>query len=175
MFGFITRRLAQSLIVMLVVSAVSFSLFNLVGDPVNNMVGQDATLERRAEIREALGLNDSILVQYTRFLGNAVQFEFGNSYRIKRPVDELILEKVPATLELVLVSAIFATGFGIAAGVYTGIHRNSWVSRSLLSGSLVGVSLPTFIIGIALIYVFAVHLRLLPSSGRGDTVEIGLW
>ncbi|MEM6440191.1 MAG: ABC transporter permease [Pseudomonadota bacterium] len=175
MFGFITRRLAQSLIVMLVVSAVSFSLFNLVGDPVNNMVGQDATLERRAEIREALGLNDSILVQYTRFLGNAVQFEFGNSYRIKRPVDELILERLPATLELVFVSAIFAMGFGITAGVYTGIHRNSWLSRTLLSGSLVGVSLPTFIIGIGLIYVFAVHLRWLPSSGRGGTVDVGLW
>jgi peptide/nickel transport system permease protein len=175
MFGFITRRLFQSLIVMLVVSAVSFSLFNLVGDPVNNMVGQDATLERRAEIREALGLNDSILVQYARFLGNAVQFEFGNSYRIKRPVDELILEKLPATLELVFVSALFAMGFGITAGVYTGIHRNSWLSRTLLSGSLVGVSLPTFIIGIGLIYVFAVHLRWLPSSGRSGTVDVGLW
>ncbi|MEO0681227.1 MAG: ABC transporter permease [Pseudomonadota bacterium] len=175
MFGFITRRLFQSLIVMLVVSAVSFSLFNFVGDPVNNMVGQDATRERREQIREELGLNDSIPVQYARFLSNAVQFEFGNSYRIKRPVDELILEKVPATLELVLVSAIFATGFGIAAGVYTGIHRNSWVSRSLLSGSLVGVSLPTFIIGIGLIYVFAVNLRVLPSFGREGTVDIGLW
>jgi peptide/nickel transport system permease protein len=175
MFGFITRRLFQSLIVMLVVSAVSFSLFNLVGDPVNNMVGQDATLERRAEIREALGLNDSIVVQYTRFLGNAVQFEFGNSYRIKRPVDQLIMEKLPATLELVFVSALFAMGFGITAGVYTGIHRHSWLSRTLLSGSLVGVSLPTFIIGIGLIYLFAVHLRWLPSSGRSGTVDVGPW
>jgi peptide/nickel transport system permease protein len=175
MLGFIARRLMQSLIVMAVVSAVSFSLFNFVGDPVNNMVGQDATRERREAIREALGLNDSILTQYGRFVSNTLQGDFGLSYRIKRPVDELILERLPATLELVFVSAILAMGFGIAAGVYTGIRRNSWLSRALLSGSLVGVSLPTFIIGIGLIYVFAVNLRWLPSSGRGGTVELGGW
>ncbi|HKK36610.1 MAG TPA: ABC transporter permease [Paracoccaceae bacterium] len=175
MLGFIARRLMQSLIVMAVVSAVSFSLFNFVGDPVNNMVGQDATRERREQIREALGLNDSILTQYGRFVGNMVQGDFGLSYRIKRPVDELILERLPATLELVFVSAILAMGFGIAAGVYTGIRRDSWLSRALLSGSLVGVSLPTFIIGIGLIYVFAVNLRWLPSSGRGGTVDLGWW
>lgn len=175
MLGFIARRLMQSLIVMAVVSAVSFSLFNFVGDPVNNMVGQDATRERREQIREALGLNDSIVTQYGRFVGNMVQGDFGLSYRIKRPVDELILERLPATLELVFVSAILAMGFGIAAGVYTGIRRDSWLSRALLSGSLVGVSLPTFIIGIGLIYVFAVNLRWLPSSGRSGTVDLGGW
>ncbi len=175
MLGFIGRRLMQSLIVMAVVSAVSFSLFNFVGDPVGNMVGQDATRERREQIREALGLNDSIVTQYGRFVGNMVQGDFGLSYRIRRPVDELILDRLPATLELVFVSAIIAMGFGIAAGVYTGIRRDSWLSRVLLSGSLVGVSLPTFIIGIGLIYVFAVNLRWLPSSGRGGTVDLGWW
>ncbi len=175
MLGFIARRLMQSLIVMAVVSAVSFSLFNFVGDPVNNMVGQDATRERREMIRETLGLNDSIPTQYARFVGNAVQGEFGLSYRIRRPVDQLIFERLPATLELVFVSAILAMGFGIAAGVYTGIRRDSWLSRALLSGSLVGVSLPTFIIGIGLIYVFAVNLRWLPSSGRSGTVDLGWW
>jgi peptide/nickel transport system permease protein len=175
MFFFIFRRLAQSILVMAIVSAVSFSLFNFVGDPVNNMVGQDATREQRIEIRQQLGLDDPILSQYARFLGNTLQGDFGMSYRIKRPVDQLILERLPATLELVFVSAVIALVVGIGLGVYTGIRRHSWISRSILSVSLVGVSLPTFIIGIALIYVFAVHLRWLPSSGRSGTVDFGWW
>ena len=175
MLFFILRRLAQSLLVMAVVSAISFSLFNFLGDPVNNMVGQDATREQRLEIRDKLGLNDPILTQYARFVGNAVQGDFGLSYRIRRPVDELIMERLPATIELVFVSAIIALVFGIGLGVYTGIKRNSWVSRAILSVSLVGVSLPTFIIGITLIYLFAVILRWLPSSGRGGTVDLGWW
>ena len=172
---FILKRLAQSLLVMAVVSAISFSLFNFVGDPVNNMVGQDATREQRIEIRQQLGLDDPILTQYTRFMGNILSGDFGLSYRIKRPVDELSLERLPATLELVFVSAIIALAVGITLGVYTGIRRKSWVSRVILSTSLIGVSLPTFIIGIALIYVFAVHLRWLPSSGRSGTVDLGWW
>ncbi len=175
MFAFILKRLAQSLLVMAVVSAISFSLFNFVGDPVNNMVGQDATREQRIEIRQQLGLDDPILVQYSRFMSNALQGDFGLSYRIKRPVDELIFERLPATIELVFVSAIIALVVGIGLGVYTGIRRNSWISRTVLSTSLVGVSLPTFIIGIALIYLFAVILRWLPSSGRGGTVDLGWW
>ena len=175
MFAFILRRLAQSILVMAVVSAIAFSLFNFVGDPVNNMVGQDATREDRIRIRQELGLDDPILTQYLRFMGNAVQGDFGLSYRIKRPVDQLIIERLPATLELVFVSAIIALVLGITAGVYTGIQRNSWLSRVILSSSLVGVSLPTFIIGIGLIYIFAVHLRWLPSSGRSGVVELGWW
>ena len=175
MLFFILKRLAQSVLVMAIVSAVSFSLFNFVGDPVNNMVGQDATREQRIEIRQQLGLDDPILTQYTRFLGNMLQGDFGLSFRIKRPVDELILERLPATLELVFVSAIIALLVGITLGIYTGIRRNSWVSRAILSVSLVGVSLPTFIIGIALIYIFAVHLRWLPSSGRSGIIELGWW
>lgn len=175
MFAFIARRLAQSILVMAVVSAVAFSLFNFVGDPVNNMVGQDATRERRAEIRLQLGLDDPIPVQYVRFVSNMLKGDFGVSYRIKQPVDQLILERLPATLELVFVSAIISLIVGIVAGVYTGIHRSSWISRSILSSSLIGVSLPTFIIGIALIYIFAVHLRWLPSSGRAGTIDFGWW
>lgn len=175
MIFFVLKRLAQSLLVMAVVSVISFSLFNFVGDPVNNMVGQEATAEQRAEIRERLGLNDPITTQYARFVGNMLQGDFGLSYRIKRPVDELILERLPATLELVFVSAIIALVFGLSLGVYTGIRRDSWLSRAALSISLVGVSLPTFIIGIALIYLFAVILRWLPSSGRGGLVDLGLW
>ncbi|MEL6996636.1 MAG: ABC transporter permease [Pseudomonadota bacterium] len=175
MFTFILKRLGQSVLVMAVVSAISFSLFNFVGDPVNNMVGQDATREQRLEIRDALGLDDPIATQYARFMGNALQGEFGLSYRIKQPVDELILARLPATLELVFVSALIALVIGIGLGVYTGIRRKSWVSRTILSTSLIGVSLPTFIIGISLIYIFAVWLRWLPSSGRSGTVELGWW
>ena len=175
MFSFILRRLLQSAMVMAVVSAVSFSLFNFVGDPVNNMVGQDATREQRIEIRQQLGLDDPIITQYTRFIGNILQGEFGLSYRIKRPVDQLILERLPATLELVFVSALIALIVGITLGVYTGIRRNSVISKTVLSVSLIGVSLPTFIIGITLIYIFAVHLRWLPSSGRSGTIMLGPW
>jgi peptide/nickel transport system permease protein len=160
---------------MAIVSAVSFSLFNFVGDPVNNMVGQDATREQRVEIRRQLGLDDPIPTQYTRFIGNMLKADFGLSYRIKRPVDDLILERLPATLELVFVSAIISLFLGITLGIYTGIRRNSWSSRIILSSSLAGVSLPTFVIGIALIYLFAVHLRWLPSSGRSGTVDFGWW
>ena len=175
MFFFIFRRLAQSVLVMAVVSAISFSLFNFVGDPVNNMVGQDATREQRLEIREQLGLDDPVLTQYTRFIGNVLRGDFGISYRIKRPVSTLILERLPATLELVFVSAIIALIVGIGLGVYTGIRRHPWISRSVMAVSLIGVSLPTFIIGIALIYLFAVHLRWLPSSGRSGVLELGGW
>ena len=160
---------------MAAVSAISFSLFNFVGDPVNNMVGQDATREQRVEIRQKLGLDDPVLTQYTRFIGNVLQGDFGLSYRIKRPVSTLILERLPATLELVFVSALIALVVGIGLGVYTGIKRDTWVSRTVMAVSLVGVSLPTFIIGIALIYLFAVHLRWLPSSGRSGTIELGFW
>jgi peptide/nickel transport system permease protein len=139
------------------------------------MVGQDATREQRLEIRLQLGLDDPIITQYTRFISNVIKGDFGLSYRIKRPVGKLILERLPATLELVFVSAVFALVIGIGFGVYTGIRRNSWVSRSVMAVSLIGVSLPTFIIGIALIYLFAVHLRWLPSSGRSGVIEIGAW
>ncbi len=175
MLAYILRRLGQSVLVMAVVSLISFSLFNFVGDPVNNMVGQEATREDRVKIYQELGLDDPIFTQYFRFVGNAVRGEFGLSYRSKRPVDELIKERLPATLELVLVSAVIALVFGIVAGIYTGIRRDGWLSKFILSSSLVGVSLPTFIIGIGLIYLFAVTLRWLPSSGRAGIVDLGWW
>ena len=175
MLSYIFRRLAQSVLVMAAVSLISFSLFNFVGDPVNNMVGQEATREDRVRIRQDLGLDDPVFTQYLRFMGNALQGDFGLSYRIKRPVSTLIKERLPATLELVFISAIIALVIGISAGVYTGIRRDGWLSKSILSSSLVGVSLPTFIIGIALIYLFAVTLRWLPSSGRAGVVELGWW
>lgn len=160
---------------MVVVSLVSFMLFNFVGDPVDNMVGQEASYEERVAMRDNLGLNDPFLIQFGRFMGNAMQGEFGISYRIQRPVADLIAERMPATLELVIISAILSVFLGIPMGIYTGIKPNSWLSRSFLVGSLAGVTLPTFVIGILLIYIFAVGLGILPSFGRGEAIQIGWW
>jgi peptide/nickel transport system permease protein len=160
---------------MVVVAFVSFSLFNFVGDPVISLTGEDSSIERQAEVREAIGLNDPVYVQFSRFLGNVIQGDFGISYQLKREVSDLIAERMPATLELVFVSAILAIVVGVILGVYTGIHRDSFVSNIILVVSLAGVSLPTFIIGIMLIYLFSVILGVLPSFGRGEVVDLGLW
>jgi len=175
MIVYIVQRLFQAAAVMLVVAFVSFMLFNYVGDPINNMVGQEVSLEDRQALRESLGLNDPILVQFWHFASGAFQGDFGISLRLQRPVEVLIAERLPATLELVFVSAVFALAAGIGLGVYTGLHRDSWVSKLILTVSLVGVSLPTFVIGILLIYVFAVTWGIFPSFGRGETVQLGWW
>ena len=161
--------------VMLVVAFVSFSLFNFVGDPINNMVGEETSTEERAQLREELGLNDPIHVQFTRFIGNALKGNFGISYQLRRPVSDLIAERLPATIELVFVSAFIAIISGTILGVYTGINRKSFLGNSILAISLLGVSLPTFVIGILFIYLFAVILGVLPSFGRGEVIELGFW
>ena len=160
---------------MFVVAFVSFSLFNYVGDPVHNMVGQEASTEKREEIREKLGLNDPVHTQFLRFIGNAVKGEFGLSYQLKRPVSDLIAERLPATLELVFISALIAIVSGVVLGVYTGINRDGFLSNVILILSLFGVSLPTFVIGILFIYLFSVILGILPSFGRGEVVDLGFW
>tara|TARA_A100000164_G_scaffold176184_1_gene156458 strand:+ start:233 stop:1174 length:942 start_codon:yes stop_codon:yes gene_type:complete len=160
---------------MLTVALIAFSLFRYVGDPINNMVGQDTTLEERAELRERLGLNDPFFLQFYRFAADASVGEFGFSYQHRRPVKELIAERLPATLELALVSAILALVIGIPMGVYTALRRNGFLSRTFMTISLVGVSLPTFLIGILLILLFGVILRWLPTFGRGDVIELGWW
>jgi peptide/nickel transport system permease protein len=160
---------------MLVVAFVSFSLFTFVGDPVNNMVGEETSDLERAEIRETLGLNDPVPVQFTRFISNVSKGNFGISYQLRRPVSELISERLPATLELVFISSLIALVFGTLLGVYTGINRKSLISDIILAISLLGVSLPTFVIGILFIYFFAVILGILPSFGRGEVINIGFW
>ena len=160
---------------MFVVAFVAFSLFNYVGDPVHNMVGQEASTEKREEIREKLGLNDPVHTQFLRFVGNAVKGEFGLSYQLKRPVSDLIAERLPATLELVFISALIAIVSGVVLGVYTGINRDGFLSNVILILSLFGVSLPTFVIGILFIYLFSVILGILPSFGRGEVVDLGFW
>ena len=175
MLAFIVQRLFQAIVVMFVVGLISFSLFQYVGDPINNMVGQDSTIEQREELRERLGLNDPIPIQFARYIGNAIQGQFGVSYRMGKPVDELIVERLPATLELVFVSAVIALLVGVPMGVYTGLNRDSWLSRAFLTVSLIGISLPTFVIGILMILVFGVWLGLLPTFGRGGVVDLGGW
>jgi peptide/nickel transport system permease protein len=154
---------------------VAFSLFSYVGDPINAMVGQDTSGEERDALREKLGLNAPAPIQFLRFMGNAARGKFGLSYRTSEPVGRMILERMPATLELSLCAAIFALFVGVPMGVYTGLYPKHWTSQILQAVSLVGVSLPTFLIGILLILVFAVYLKWLPSFGRGQTVDLGWW
>ncbi len=175
MAAFILRRVAQALLVMLAVGLIAFSLFRFVGDPVLFMLGQDATPEQRAEVTRQLGLDRPFHIQYLNFLGNAVQGEFGLSLRQVQPVSRLILERLPATLELSFVAALFALVAGIPMGVYTALRPKSFFSQLLLAVSLAGVSLPTFLIGILLILIFSVQLGWMPSFGRGETVQIGWW
>lgn len=175
MLAFVVRRIAQAAMVMLVVAFIAFALFQYVGDPVLSMLGQDATPEQRAELRRDLGLDDPFYLQFAHFLGNAAQGDFGLSYRQGRKVSTLIRERFPATLELSFAAALLALAIGVPLGVYTALRRRGVLSNLLLAASLVGVSLPTFLIGIFLILLFAVVLGWLPSYGRGETVAIGWW
>lgn len=175
MFAFILRRLIQALAVMLSVAFIAFLLFQYVGDPVVGMLGQDATQAERDALTKTLGYDKTFVGQFAQFIGNAVQGDFGFSLRQGRKVSELLVEKFPATLELAFISAAIALIVGIPLGVYCALRRNSWGANVILAGSLLGVSLPTFLIGILLILVFAVGLGWLPSFGRGDTVQLGWW
>ena len=175
MLAFILRRLAQAVLVMLTVAFMAFMLFQYVGDPVTSLLGQDATQEQREQLRQDLGLDQPFPVQFARFVGNAVQGEFGLSLRQGRKVSALIAERFPATLELALAAAVIALGLGVPLGVYSALRRGRFGSQLVMTLSLLGVSLPTFLIGILLILVFAVTLKWLPSFGRGDTVNLGFW
>ena len=176
MLAYIIRRVFQSVIVLLAVGLVAFSMFRFVGDPIENLLGQERTVQDVERLREALGLNDPFAVQYARFLGRAVTGDFGISYRQSRPVSQIIAERAPATLELAFVSGVLALTVGIGLGVFTAIRRDGWAANIIMSVSLIGVSLPTFLIGILLIYLFGVQLRWLPTFGRGDVVTLpGGW
>jgi peptide/nickel transport system permease protein len=167
--------LAQAVVVMLTVAFLAFMLFQYVGDPVTNLLGQDATQEQRDNLRRDLGLDQPFPVQFARFVGNAVQGEFGLSLRQGRKVSTLIVERFPATLELSLAAAVIALVAGVPLGVYSALRRGRLGSQLVMTLSLLGVSLPTFLIGILLILIFAVTLKWLPSFGRGDVVNLGAW
>ena len=175
MLAFFIQRLLQAVLVMVAVGFIAFSLFNFVGDPVSLMLPPEATAADRDEVRKSLGLDQPFYLQFAKFVGNALQGNFGISLRLGRPVSQLLIERLPATLELAMIAASLALLVGIPMGVYTALKRDSWLSKFILTISLIGVSLPSFLIGIFLILIFAVWLGWLPSFGRGDTVALGGW
>jgi len=175
MFAFILQRLFQAIIVMVSVALISFLLFQYVGDPVVFLLGQDATQQQIVQLRADLGLDKSFVVQFWNFLMNAVQGEFGLSLRQGAKVSRLIAERLPATLELAGVAALLALVLGIPMGVYAALKRGTFFSQLFMTVSLLGVSLPTFLVGILLILLFAVGLGWFPSFGRGDVVQLGWW
>ncbi len=169
---FLLARLFQATVVMLCVALVGFLVFQFVGDPVLSLVGQETTVEDREALRESLGLNDPILVQYARYVMNAVQGDFGISYSFNRDVSEMIADRLPATVELVLLSGVFSLLLAIPAGIYTGIRRKGGIAQTIMTISIIGVSIPSFLLGILLILVFSVWLNWLPSFGRGDLATV---
>ena len=175
MLAYVIRRVLQSVVVLLAVGLVAFSMFRFVGDPIENLLGQERTTQDVERLREVLGLNDPFPVQYARFLLDAARGDFGISYRQSRPVAEILIERAPATLELAAVSGFLAISVGVALGVFTAIRRGGAASSVIMSASLIGVSLPTFLIGILLIWLFSVELGWLPSFGRGEVVRLGGW
>jgi peptide/nickel transport system permease protein len=175
MLAFTLRRALQAIGVMIAVGIIAFSMFRFAGDPVNQIVGIDTPAAEREQVRKSLGLDDPVPVQFVRYFANAVQFKFGISYQFRQPVANLLMERMPATLELATCATIFAIVFGILMGVYTALRRDTWLAKVFQAVSLIGISLPTFLIGILLIYLFAVTLGWLPSFGRGEVVKIGWW
>lgn len=175
MIALIIRRIFQSFIVMLAVALVAFTLFRYVGDPVAQMVGQDTSIADMERLRQELGLNDPVLIQFGRFAWNTLQGKFGISYQLGRPVNELFVERLPATLELSLIAALFSLVVGIPMGVYTGLYPDRILSKVFQAVSLIGISLPTFLIGILLILFFGVLLGWLPTFGRGEVIQFGWW
>ncbi|MHA3980539.1 ABC transporter permease [Halovulum sp. GXIMD14794] len=172
---FIFKRLVQSVFVMLAVAFLSFSLFRFVGDPVSQMTGAETSVEDQERLRQELGLNDPFIVQFARFTGDLLKGDFGYSYRTRQPVAEMLADRIPATLELGTVALVISLLIGIPAGVYTALRPRGLVSQSILLATLVGVSIPTFVIGIMLIFLFGVQLGWLPTFGRGGTVDLGWW
>ncbi|MFP4249364.1 MAG: ABC transporter permease [Armatimonadota bacterium] len=175
MLAYVLRRIFQSALVLLIVGLVAFSMFRFVGDPIDNMLGQERTQADVERLRTDLGLDQPFPVQYWRFLEQAAQGNFGLSYRQGRPVADILVERLPATLELALVSGLFALAFGIGLGIFTAIRKRGFAANTIMTLSLIGVSLPTFLIGILLIYLFSVELGWLPSFGRGRVVRVGDW
>ncbi|MBE9544291.1 MAG: ABC transporter permease [Proteobacteria bacterium] len=175
MIALIIRRIFQSLIVMLTVALIAFTLFRYVGDPVSQMVGQETSIADMERLREELGLNDPVIVQFARFAWNTVRGEFGISYLLGRPVNQIFVERLPATLELSLIAALFSLVVGIPMGVYTGLYPDRVLSKVFQTVSLIGISLPTFLIGILLILFFGVLLGWLPTFGRGEVIQLGWW
>lgn len=175
MVYFIAKRLIQSVFVMLAVAFLAFSLFRFVGDPITQMTGVETSVADQERLREDLGLNDPFIYQFARFTGDMLRGDFGFSYRTRQPVAEMIATRIPATLELGIVALLISLFVGIPTGVYTALRPLGVATQGILMLTLVGVSIPTFVIGIMLIFLFGVQLGWLPTFGRGDTVNLGRW
>lgn len=175
MLAFLVKRIGNAILVVLTVAFFAFLIFRFLGDPVEMMVNESATQVERDELRARLGLNDGFLTQYVRFVGNAAHGEFGLSWRNQQSVTTLIAERFPATFELVIIATVLSLLIGIPLGVFTAIGRGRWWAESLQFSSIVGVSLPSFFVGIILILVFSVSLGWLPGYGRGEVVQLGWW
>lgn len=175
MLTFLIKRIFQLIIVMLVISFIAFAVQSKLGDPVAQMTAMSASAEEKAALREHLGLNEPFLVQYGHYLKNALHGDFGTSYFFKRPTIDIILEKLPATVELVIVSALIVFGLSIPLGIYTAIHPRNWLTKIIMGVSTIGISIPVFLTAILLLYVFSQTLHWLPSYGRGEVVEFQYW
>lgn len=175
MFYFISKRLIQSVFVMLAVAFLAFSLFRFVGDPITQMTGVETSVADQERLREELGLNDPFISQFGRFTVDMLQGDFGFSFRTRQPVAEMIASRIPATLELGVVALLISLVVGIPAGVYTALRPRGVITQTILMTTLIGISIPTFVIGIMLIFLFGVQLGWLPTFGRGGTVNIGFW
>lgn len=175
MIAFIIRRFIQAVFVIVVISILAFAIKQNVGDPVREMVGITVSVETREQIKDELGLNDPLLIQYFRFAKNALHGDLGNSFFYKRPAVDVILSKAPATIELVFVAALIIIGVSIPLGVYSAIKPRSFFSKFLMGSSIIGVSIPVFLTAIMMIYIFSIKLGWFPSYGRGELVELGSW
>ncbi|QIR07207.1 ABC transporter permease [Salinivibrio costicola] len=171
MVTFLVKRLVQALVVMFVISLVAFAIQDNLGDPLRELVGQSVSEAERNALRDEMGLNDPFITKYTRFIGKAVQGDLGNSYFFKRPVVDVILDKLVATLELVAGAALIIVVVSIPLGVYSAIHPNSILTKVIMGFSIVGISIPVFLTAIMLMYVFSIELGWLPSYGRGETAN----
>ncbi|MEE4243274.1 MAG: ABC transporter permease [Desulfopila sp.] len=175
MATYIVRRLLQGIIVLLAVSTVCFIMFRYTGDPVLMLAGKYATQAEREMVRQAYGLDRPVHVQYISFLGGVLQGDFGKSYVSQIDALDMILERFPATFELAFIAITISFIFGVGLGVVVSVWPNGILSRSIMAGSLFGISIPTFLIGILLVMFFSVYIEIFPSFGRGDTVQIGFW
>ncbi len=171
MFKYITKRLYQMILVLFVVSIIVFFVMSFTGDPVLMMVTPDATQAQIDRARTELGLDKPLITQYFIFVKNILRGDFGKSYVFKQSAIKLIIERMPATLELVFVSVLLSIIVAIPLGVFAGAFPNKRSSKTIMLGSLLGISLPNFWVGMMLIFVFAVHFRVMPSSGRGEVVN----
>ena len=176
MFNFLLKRTLQAILVMFIISIFCFSIQDSLGDPTRELAAMSMSVAERENLRDSLGLNDPLFVQYGRFVGRAIQGDLGTSYFFKEPTMTVILKKLPATLELAFAASIIIIVLSIPLGVFTAIRPRHWFSRLIMAISVIGISIPVFLTALAMIFIFSVTLGWMPSFGRGEIVPIwGYW